>query len=87
MTTGIGHAKGLKNAEPDDVARAIARVIAKPRPRVFVPRSIGAIVAGQRLMSQRTSEALGRALGTGRVFTSDVEFDKRKTYARRTGTS
>jgi hypothetical protein len=38
-------------------------------------------------MPQRASEALGRALGTGRVFTSDVEVDKRKGYARRTGTS
>jgi short-subunit dehydrogenase len=87
MITGIGHAKGFKNAEPNDVARAVAGVIAKPKPRVLVPRSIGAVVAGQRLMPQRASEALGRALGTGRVFTSDVEVDKRKGYARRTGTS
>jgi short-subunit dehydrogenase len=87
MITGIGHAKGFKNAEPNDVARAIAGVIAKPRPRVLVPRSIGATVTGQRLMPLRVAEALGRALGTGRVFTSDVEVDKRKAYARRTGTS
>jgi NAD(P)-dependent dehydrogenase (short-subunit alcohol dehydrogenase family) len=87
MITGIGHAKGFKNAEPDDVAKAIAGVIAKPRPRVLVPRSIGATVTGQRLMPLRVAEALGRALGTGRVFTRDVEVDKRKAYARRTGTS
>jgi NAD(P)-dependent dehydrogenase (short-subunit alcohol dehydrogenase family) len=87
MVTGVGHARGFKNAEPDDVARAIARVIAKPRPRVLVPRSIGATVTGQRLMPQRVAEALGRALGTGRVFTSDVEVDKRRAYARRAGTS
>jgi NADP-dependent 3-hydroxy acid dehydrogenase YdfG len=87
MTAGIGHAKGFKNAEPDDVARAIAAVIAKPKPRVFVPRSIGATVTGQRLMPLRLGEALGRALGTGRIFTSDVEVDKRKAYARRAGTS
>jgi short-subunit dehydrogenase len=87
MITGIGHAKGFKNAEPNDVARAIAAVIAKPRPRVLVPRSIGATVTGQRLMPLRVAEALGRALGTGRVFTSDVEVDKRKAYARRTWTS
>jgi NAD(P)-dependent dehydrogenase (short-subunit alcohol dehydrogenase family) len=87
MITGIGHAKGFKNAEPNDVAQAIARVIAKPKPRVLVPRSIGATVTGQRLMPLRAAEALGRALGTGRVFTSDVEVDKRKAYARRAGTS
>jgi hypothetical protein len=39
------------------------------------------------LMPQRVTEATGRALGTGRVFTSDVEADKRTAYARRTGTS
>jgi NAD(P)-dependent dehydrogenase (short-subunit alcohol dehydrogenase family) len=87
MTAGIGHAKGLTNAEPDDVARAVVNVIAKPKSRVFVPRSIGAIVTGQRFMSTRWSEALGRALGADRVFTGDVEVDKRKAYARRTGTS
>ena len=87
MVDGVGHAKGFKNAEPDDVARAVASVIAKPRPRVLVPRSIGATVTGQRLMPLRVAEALGRALGTGRVFTSDVEVDKRRAYARRAGTS
>lgn len=87
MIAGVGHAKGLKNAEPDDVARAVAGVIAKPKPRVFVPRSIGVAVSAQRLMPRRVAEATGRTLGTGRVFTSDVEVDKRTAYARRTGTS
>ncbi len=87
MVDGIGHAKGFKNAEPDDVARAIAGVIAKPKPRVLVPPSIGRVVAGQRLMPQRMREAMGRALGTSRVFTSDVDVDKRRAYARRAGTS
>jgi hypothetical protein len=43
--------------------------------------------AQRRLMPQGVAEALGRVLGTGRVFTSDVEADKRTSYARRTGTS
>jgi NAD(P)-dependent dehydrogenase (short-subunit alcohol dehydrogenase family) len=87
MIAGVGRSKGLKNAEPTDVARAVASVIAKPKPRVFVPRSIGRVAAAQRLMPLRAREATGRALGTGRVFTSDVEVDKRKAYSRRTGTS
>ena len=87
MTAGIGHAKGLKNAEPDDVARAVIGTIAKPKSRVFVPRSLGALVTGQRFMPQRASEAMGRALGAGRVFSGDVDVDERKAYARRTGTS
>jgi NAD(P)-dependent dehydrogenase (short-subunit alcohol dehydrogenase family) len=87
MIAGVGRGKGFKNAEPDDVARAIAGVIAKPKPRVFVPRSIGRAVTAQGFMPLRAREATARALGNGRVFTSDVEVDKRTAYARRTGTS
>jgi short-subunit dehydrogenase len=87
MIAGTGHARGFKNAEPDDVARAVVAVIAKPKPRVVVPRSIGITVWAQRLLPQAISEATGRLLGTGRVFTSELRPDDRRAYARRTGTS
>lgn len=87
MVAGIGHARGFKNIEPEDVAQAVARVVSKPKSRVVVPRSAGVAASAQRLLPQRISEALVRGLGTGRVFTSDVERDKRATYARRAGTS
>lgn len=87
MVAGIGHAKGFKNAEPEDVARAVVGVIGKPKPRVAIPRSLGVTLSAQRLLPRGLAEALGRALGTGRVFTSDLQPDKRTGYARRTGTS
>ena len=87
MIAGVGHARRFKNAEPEDVAQAVAGVIAKPKPRVIVPRSMGVAASAQRHMPQRVSEELGRPLGTGRVFTSDVERDRRASYAERTGTS
>ena len=87
MVAGIGHAKGFKNVEPEDVAQAVVRVIAKPKPRVVVPRSLGITVSAQRLMPRRLAEAMERALGTDRVFTSDLQPDKRGAYSRRTGTS
>jgi short-subunit dehydrogenase len=87
MIAGFGHSRGFKNAEPHDVAKAVVRVIARPRPRVFVPRSIGVAISAQRLMPRRVSEALAQALGTDRVCTTDLEADKRAAYARRTGTS
>jgi short-subunit dehydrogenase len=87
MIAGVGHGRGLRNAEPEDVARAVAGVIAKPKPRVFVPRSIGMVATAQRIMPRRLMEATGRGLGTHSVFTTDVEVDKRTAYARRTGTS
>lgn len=87
MIAGVGHAKGFKNAEPEDVAQAVAEVIVKPKSRVFVPRSVGVVASIQRSIPQRVAETLGRLLGSARVFTSDVEVDKRTAYARRTGTS
>jgi NAD(P)-dependent dehydrogenase (short-subunit alcohol dehydrogenase family) len=88
MIAGVGHARGVKNAEPDDVARAVAGVIVKPKPQVVVPRSMGVLTSTQRrLMPQSMAEGLARVLGTGRVFTSDVQRDQRVAYAKRTGTS
>jgi NAD(P)-dependent dehydrogenase (short-subunit alcohol dehydrogenase family) len=87
MIAGVGHAKGIKNAEPDDVGRAVAGVIAKPKARVFVPRSIGRAATLQRFLPQRVTEAAGRATGKSSVFTTDVDVDERAAYARRAGTS
>jgi short-subunit dehydrogenase len=86
MIAGVGRAKGLRNAEPEDVAGAVVGLIARPKPRVVVPRSMGAVAYLQPLMPQRLAEILGRALGTGRIFT-DVDTEKRKPYAKRSGTS
>jgi NAD(P)-dependent dehydrogenase (short-subunit alcohol dehydrogenase family) len=87
MVAGIGHARGFKNVEPQDVARAVVEVIAKPKSRVFVPRSIGVAESAISLMPQPVSDAIARILGSGRVFTSDVDRDKRSSYARRAGTT
>jgi short-subunit dehydrogenase len=87
MIAGVGRARGFRNVEPEDVARAVVAVIGKPKRRVVVPRSMGIMASAQRLMPQGIAEAIGRAAGTDRVFTSDLQPDKRKNYARRTGTS
>ncbi|MGA8544021.1 MAG: SDR family oxidoreductase [Mycobacterium sp.] len=87
MIAGAGRGRGVRTAEPEEVARAVAGVIAKPNPRVFVPRSVGVLAGVQRVLPRRLTEATGRAIGTDRVFTSDVDVDKRSAYARRTGTS
>ncbi|WP_246398012.1 SDR family oxidoreductase [Mycobacterium vicinigordonae] len=87
MVAGVGHAKGFKNVEPKDVARAVVAVIGKPQPRVAVPRSMGLTLSVQRLLPRQVAEALGRVLGTGRVFTSDLNRDQHDVYSRRTGIS
>lgn len=87
MISGFGHSRGFKNAEPEDVARAVVDVITKPKSRVFVPRSIGIAISAQRFLPQPIAEAMGRALGVERVCTTDLQTDQRQAYVRRTGTS
>ncbi len=87
MIAGVGRARGFKNAEPEDVARGVVGVIVRPKRRVVVPPSIGVVASVQRVMPQGIAETIARAIGTDRVFSSGLETDKRKDYARRTGTS
>lgn len=88
MIAGIGRARGFKNIEPQDVARAVAGLIVKPRPRVVVPWSFGAFgLSARRFLPQRLCEAVERAIGAEHVFLDDVDFEKRRDYAHRTGTS
>lgn len=88
MIEGVGRARGFKNIEPEDVAKAVAGLIVKPRPRVVVPRSFGVLaLSGRRFMPLRVAEAIERAIGAEHVFLDEVDFQKRKNYAERTGTS
>ena len=88
MIAGVGHARGFKNVEPQDVAKAVAGLIVKPKPRVVVPQSFGILaLAPRRFMPQRLYEAVERGIGAERVFLGDVDVEKRGDYANRTGTS
>ena len=86
MIAGLSGLRGLRNAEPDDVARAVAALIAKPKPRKMVPRSLNAVRLAQKLLPQATFEALSRGLGGDRVFGGEVDAEKRKRYTERPGT-
>lgn len=87
MVEGIGHARGFKNIEPGAVAQAVLGLIKKPKPRVVVPRSLGAVVlTGRRFLPQIAYEMLERSLGAERVFQDDVDPDGRRGYTARTGT-
>ena len=41
MVDGLSTVRGLKNAEPEDIAAGIAGLIRKPKPRLMVTRSAG----------------------------------------------
>jgi NAD(P)-dependent dehydrogenase (short-subunit alcohol dehydrogenase family) len=83
LIAGTAGAKGLKNAEPADIADAIVKLVAKPRPRVRLTKPAGAIIGSQKFMPRALSEGLNRILGGDHVFTDDVDVAKRQAYEAR----
>jgi NAD(P)-dependent dehydrogenase (short-subunit alcohol dehydrogenase family) len=83
LTAGTHGVKGIKNAEPADIADAIVKLVAKPKPRVRVTKTAGAIIASQKFIPRALAEGLNRVLGGEHVFTDDVDVEKRKAYEAR----
>ncbi|MGX9672887.1 SDR family oxidoreductase [Mycobacterium sp. HM-7] len=83
LIAGTHGPKGLKNAEPEDIADAIVGVIRKPKARVDVPRVAGLLVATSRFVPRGIYEALTRALGSEKLFVDDVDVAQRKAYEDR----
>lgn len=83
LTAGTTGARGLKNAEPEDISNAIVALIRKPAPRVAVTRLAGALVASQKFLPTAVSELIARAFGMEHVFLDDVDTEQRKAYERR----
>jgi NAD(P)-dependent dehydrogenase (short-subunit alcohol dehydrogenase family) len=87
LVAGTPGAKGVRNAEPDEIAAAVAALIVAPKPRVRITRLAGALVASQAWMPQRVSERIGRAFGTEDTFTSAVDGAARQAYEERVRTN
>ena len=83
LTAGTKGIPGLKNADPEDIARAIVALIERPKPKVRVTKLAGALAASQKFFPRRISEALTRALHTDRVFLEDVDLTARQAYEDR----
>jgi NAD(P)-dependent dehydrogenase (short-subunit alcohol dehydrogenase family) len=83
LIAGTSGAKGVKNAEPTDIADAIVKLVAHPRPRVRVTKTAGAIIASQKFFPRALSEGLNRLLGGEHVFTDDVDVSTRQAYESR----
>jgi NAD(P)-dependent dehydrogenase (short-subunit alcohol dehydrogenase family) len=83
LIAGTSGAKGIKNAEPADIAEAIVKLVAHPRARVRVTKTAGAIIASQKFMPRALSEGLNRVLGGEHVFTDHVDAEKRRAYESR----
>lgn len=87
LVAGTAGAKGLRNAEPEEIARATANLIDRPRPFVRVTRLAGTTVAAMKFLPARLSSGLGAALGADSVFLDDVDMTARKAYLDRISNS
>lgn len=83
LVSGTAGAKGLRNAEPEEIAAATADLIERPRPFVRVTRLAGGMVAAMKFVPDRLATTLGSALGTDSVFLGDVDSNARQAYLDR----
>jgi short-subunit dehydrogenase len=83
LTAGTQGVPGMKTVEPEDVAAGILDALAKPRPRVYVPRMAGRLAGVQKFAPRRVAEALSHRLGGDTVFLDDVDQASRKAYEER----
>jgi hypothetical protein len=72
----------LRLVEPEAVARAIVRTVRRPRPEVWVPRSLGWVMASGRLLPRGLRERTGRLLGVDAVATQ-IDAAARAPYHER----
>ncbi|WP_320671898.1 SDR family oxidoreductase [Patulibacter defluvii] len=68
LIAGTKGTRFLATVTPEAVAAAIAGAIARPRPDVYVPRTLPAVLRLQALLGRRGRDAMNRALGADRTF-------------------
>ncbi|MBY0443002.1 MAG: SDR family oxidoreductase [Mycobacteriaceae bacterium] len=83
LIAGTRELRGLKNAEPNDIANAIAKLLVHPKPRVRVTKTAGAMVASRKFMPRSVAEGLNRRLGGERIFTRAINTAERQAYEAR----
>jgi NADP-dependent 3-hydroxy acid dehydrogenase YdfG len=82
LIAGTKGTRFVTTVQPEDVAAAIVAAIARPRPDVYVPGSVGVILRIQSLVGRRLRDALNRKLGADRTFL-DIDQMARAAYDAR----
>jgi len=82
LVAGTASPKGQKNCEPEDIAAAVAGLIARPRPQVVVPKRLGTQIRLGALLPERLRRATSRRLGLDKIFL-EYDPDARKEYDAR----
>jgi NAD(P)-dependent dehydrogenase (short-subunit alcohol dehydrogenase family) len=84
LAIGTRPARGSKMISPAEVASAIADAIERPRPEVFVPRSLGPLLRTYQALPPRGRALLGRAFGVDKLYGS-VDPASRAAYEQSLG--
>ncbi len=88
LAVGFQANKGpAKPVTPEAVAEGILSAIVKPRPDVYVPRSLGPSVRSGGLIPRRMGEWLNKVLGGERAALDALADPLRKTYEARAAQS
>jgi NADP-dependent 3-hydroxy acid dehydrogenase YdfG len=82
LASGIESPRGIRNAEPREVAAAVIDVLERPRFAVYVPRSVGPTVTLMPLLPRRLRDAAARLLKADRIML-DADRRKRAAYEAR----
>ena len=83
MAAGFKGFPFIRNAEPDEVAEAVCRLIVSPRPRVAVTRRAGWLVSALGILPNDINEKLMRTLRLERVFIDGIDQSARRAYRER----
>lgn len=83
LGSGVPAPKGLPAAQPEDIAAAVVRLIAKPKAKARVTRAAGAMSVFVNLLPQTVADALARSMGSEQTFLADVDTEERKAYEER----
>lgn len=86
LAAGFPANKGVaKPVTPEQVAAGILSALERPRPDVYVPRSLGVAVRTGGLIPRRVGEWLNRVLGGERAALDAMASPERRSYDARIG--
>jgi NADP-dependent 3-hydroxy acid dehydrogenase YdfG len=86
LGSGLGHARGLKNLEPAEVADAIVEALQQGTVEVWVPKSAKRTNVLGTVLPRQLSEGMARALKADRVL-AGADADTRRSYEMRAARS
>jgi NADP-dependent 3-hydroxy acid dehydrogenase YdfG len=86
LYSGLPAARGIKTAEPADVAGAIVEALQTGRVDVFVPKAVGPLLRSMNLIPRSVAEFITRVLKADQVLTSPDHVG-RAAYERRMATT